>query len=228
VKQLAGFFATWIGCVLGLELVVFAFAFGQMDEYNSIVLARSWRLAKGVVSSIDRGNHDAISVRYISDGREFEQTFTTSERNAGDVLDVYYSPNNPRIAKLEEPEQALRKEISLLAAAGLMCGTFLAFSREYKDATRPRWPLSHFWLPPRLAMVLIATSELIEVPRQLYAAPSMRSWLAYGCVICGTALLCARAFRAPAGLSWIVFVRGRNFIAGVLLMATGLVAVWSY
>jgi len=228
VKHLAGFLATWIGCVLGLELFVFAFAFGQMDEYNSIVLARSWRLAKGVVLSIDRGNHEAISVRYIADGSEVERTFTGSERNVGDVLDVYYSPKNPKIAKLEEPEQALRNEISLFATAGLMGGTFLAFSRERKDATHPRRPWSHFCLTPRLAMASLATGELIEVPRKLYALPSTRYWLAYGCVICGTALLCARAFKAPAGLSWTVFVRGRNFIAGALLMATGLLAAWNY
>ena len=221
-------FAIWIGCVLTLEAFLFGLAFGLAGEGRRVMLSKEWRVTTGRVMTVDRSNHNSVTVRYNVDGRRIEQTFAGSEKGVGDIVDVYYSPTDANLADIRNPTVSVRHDLRLLFLAGLVLGTFISVIISFRAINEAlAWPGTKFRLKPRFAMTWVAIATLVgTVSKLLSGSAGPRMWLADAFVICGATLLCVEAFRLASETPWTVFVRSRLFIFGLVFVIIGQFIGW--
>jgi hypothetical protein len=78
-------------------------------------LSRLWRLSRsaqatqGIVTSVDRLDHNRATYRYSVAGRTYTNSEVGSARSSGDVVTVYYLPNDPSVAALAVPHAAFHE-----------------------------------------------------------------------------------------------------------------------
>ena len=221
--------AIWIGCVLTVEAFLFGVAFGLAGEGRRVTLSKDWRATTGTVVTVDRSNHNSVTIRYNVDGQQVERTFTGSEKNVGEVLDVYYSPSDLNLADITNPSVSVRHDLRLLFLAGLVLGTFISVIISFRAISHAlAWPWTKFRLKPRFVMTWVAIATFIGAASNLLSAPiGTRVWLADAFAVCGATLLCVEAFRLASEIQWPVFVRSRLFIFGLLFVIIGQLIVWT-
>jgi hypothetical protein len=229
MRQAMKALAIWIGCVVALEAFVFAVAFGLAGAGRQVTLSRDWRTTAGIVMAVDRGNHNSVTVHYTVDGRQIEQTFSGSEKNIGDGVEVYYSPNDGHLADIENPTLSVRNDLRFLSLAALALGTFASVFINFRSAGRAlAWPLVSVRLSPRFAMIWIAIAVLAGIVSGLLFAPVGRqAWLPHAFTVCGVFLLCLRAFRLAGEASWNRFVRSPIVVLGVALVVISQLIRWA-
>lgn len=220
--------AIWIGCVLTLEAFLFGLAFGLAGEGRRVMLSKEWRITTGRVMTVDRSNHNSVTVRYNVDGRRVEQTFTGSEKGVGDIVDVYYSPTDVNLADIKKPTVSVRHDLRLLFLAGLVLGTFISVIISFRAiSVALAWPWAKFPLKTRFVMAWVAIATVAgAIATLLSGSVGPRMWLADAFVICGATLLCVEAFRLASETPWKVFVRSRLFTFGLVFVIIGQLIGW--
>ena len=228
MRRAIRFLAIWICCVLALAVFGFVVEFGLNGAGRRVALARAWKTTTGTVIARDTRNHNSISVRYSVEGRQVEQSFQGSDKGIGEAVCVYYSLKVATLSDIRNPALSLRNNLESLLAGCLVLGTFASIFISFPVIGHAlTWPRARFRVTPRFIMAWVATAVVIGTVSNLLSQPrGWRLWLADALVFGGTTLLCIRAFRVALDVPWMVYIKSRTFIIGVLLVLVGQVIGW--
>lgn len=208
----------WLACVGILYASTWLFP----GTRRLVSLSRSWTITRGTVVGVDREQHLSITVEYSARARRFNEVFQGAYKNLGDSVDVYYSPQDPGNAALEDPNDLLRSEVRTWTLGSFVLGTFAAIFVIFPSLGHVAgWPWTKITLKPRFAFGLIALYVVIaSIVGLISGRFGALILLGDGLAISGTGLLCWRAFRLPQEAPWSTFVRSwQVVIAGVLVVA---------
>jgi hypothetical protein len=150
----------WLASCLGLAGVGSLLFF---DLRTAASLAKSHKIATGLVTRIDAHNHGAATVQWSVEGKTYAKIFGGAGVQAGVIVQVRYAPLEPWLALLQDPQEAFTDSLNYSGAFGVFAGTALAgltltwsYSRPPRDSTkdgvtmtRRAWMLRRRTPPPK-------------------------------------------------------------------------------
>lgn len=113
----------WLVSVIGVEILIWAFAFAAMRFDRRVELAKHWEVAVGTIVAVNPQQHLSITADYFVGGRRIQNTFQGSGKTVGDTIAIYYCPEDPNNADTENPASGLHRETWLLLLGGVLLGT---------------------------------------------------------------------------------------------------------
>jgi hypothetical protein len=115
--------ALWL-LSFGLMVTIIGIA---IDAPHLVLLRREHAETSGEVTHLHPEYHGVVDVKYAVAGVPYEATlfpyFQEGSIARGELVRVYYSPRNPKIASLAPPQQILEEELPSWAAGSLL-GSF--------------------------------------------------------------------------------------------------------
>jgi hypothetical protein len=211
-----------------LNLFVFGLLFGVLGAWRRVELAKSWIETTGRVEAVEPGKHNSITVRYTVGAQVIETNFSRSTKTVGDAINVYYSPKDPSLSDIENPEDSIRRDTRFWELACLALGTFAAISIHFRAiGLALSWPWTKIRSTPRTIVSWTAIGVVAGTVAGAFSVRAgVRLWLADVFMLGGITLLCIRAFRVAPGVAWIVFVRSKMILVGAVLLLIGSLIGW--
>jgi hypothetical protein len=190
-----------------------AVAFGSLVCLLSRVpqlalLANRGQTTGGVVTAVHPREHCSVTVRYIVQGRNYEQSFAPYGWNMGANVTVYYQANHPANAELADPREILENNLVLCAFAAIFFPSIILASTRFSV--------------PQLTTTVIVAFTIISIGIEAYQGNIHGpQWISAALIMAGVSLMLVRVLRVPHA-GWRTVAKSKLFILGLLLVVAGL------
>jgi hypothetical protein len=140
------------------------------------------------VTAVHPREHCSVTVRYIVQGRNYEQSFAPYGWNMGANVTVYYQANHPDNAELADPREILENNILLCAFSAIFCPSIILASARFSV--------------PQLTTTVIVAFTIISIGIEAYQGNIHGpQWISAALILAGVSCECC-AFLTQAGARW--------------------------
>lgn len=199
----------WVFLRFGLSM------FLVLDGVNMMILHWRSESTVGVVIAIESSNHGLHTIRYRVGSRDYVVGSGMSGKPVGSEVPVFYDPNNPARATVDDPAGGLWYDLAIPCVSGALMATVIVLQIRLRIFR----PISEVRVTPRSVTATILLCAALVLVNRYSEGRLVGKGLVLALVgLAGCVLLAFPAFRVGFDGTWRTFIRSRIVPVGAMLI----------